>query len=185
MGQLQKALPPLLMALGIRAKFESVNHFSMSEIYHQIGKVLQAREEFDDALRALSKASEIQRKSSEKCHEGKFCEVCLELSETLLNLGRLHHGWGDFAESLTAYREVLAIFLRIFGKNHLQTARLHVIIANLELELGHVAQAMSNFEEAARIELEQGQTSLERTTVKVKNPLMRVTFSHHPCASSA
>lgn len=179
-GQLHKALPPLLRALTIRLRIFGDHHCAVAEVYHQIGKVLQAREEYEDALSSLTKALNIQRELFQQGNDG---EIWLQLAETLLNVGRLHHAQGKIFESLQTYREVVSISVGIFGEHHPQIARMHVIVANLELELGHVSQSLSNFTEAARIELDQGRP-VENTS-KVQNRLARVALLFHPAAAAA
>jgi tetratricopeptide (TPR) repeat protein len=179
-GQLHKALPPLLKALTIRLRINGDHHCSVAEVYHHIGKVLQAREEYEDALSSLTKALNIQRELFQQGNDG---EIWLQLAETLLNVGRLYHAQGKIFESLQTYREVVSISVGIFGEHHPQIARMHVIVANLELELGHVSQSLSNFTEAARIELDQGRPV--ESTSKVQNRLARVALLFHPAAAAA
>jgi tetratricopeptide (TPR) repeat protein len=149
MGQLYECMWPLNESLRIRRFKRGDNNVAVAESLCLIGKVLQAREEYDFALNALTQALDIQRKMSAK--ENSFA-----VAQTLLEVGRAFHSKGELDESLKVYLEVADLTRNFFGDRHPFVARIDIIIGNLYLENGKINEGLAAFAEAMKIRLEQG-----------------------------
>ncbi|KAL7564103.1 hypothetical protein ACA910_012378 [Epithemia clementina (nom. ined.)] len=164
MGNLYDCMLPLNEALRIRrSKLES-NHIAIAESLCAIGRVLQAREEYDFCLRAFFESVAIHRtKASNMGTPPSF-----EMTQTLLEVGRALHAQSRINEAIEIYQEVLDLTGQFFGKRHLFVARLLNILGNLYLEANRVDLAMTRFIEATSIQLEHG-LAVDHTVAK--NPL--------------
>ncbi|GKZ00984.1 hypothetical protein MPSEU_001049900 [Mayamaea pseudoterrestris] len=145
MGQLYEALKPLNEALRIRRSGFSNDPCAVGEDLCLIGKVYQAREEYDFALSAFHEGIEILRANSP---DG---ELTLDSGQVLLDIGRAYHTQGKLPEALKAYTEVAALARKYFGENHPYVARIVNIIGNLQLESGDVGASVTSFSEAMKI----------------------------------
>ena len=145
MGQLYEALKPLNEALQIRRAGYSNDPLAVSEDLCLIGKIYQAREEYDFALSAFQESIDIQRSHAP---EG---ELSLDSAQLLLDIGRVYHTQGQLSDALKAYMEVVALARKYFGDNHQYVARIVNIIGNLQLEAGDVGASVASFAEAMKI----------------------------------
>jgi len=150
MGNLYECMKPLNEALGIRREKCGNRHHDVADTLCLIGKVLQAREEYDFALNAFQEGLSIMK--SHATADG----VSLEAAQTMLELGRAYHVQGNREEALKMYTEVADVTRRFFGDRHPYVARILNIIATLHLEAGDVDESVKLFEEAMKIFVEQG-----------------------------
>ena len=149
MGNLYECMKPLNETLRIRRTHLGEHSSAVAESLCLIGKVLQAREEYDFALNALSQCLRVQRQLSKD-------NMSLELAQTLMEVGRAYHSKGDLKASLEIYLEVADWTRKYFGRRHAFVARIDSIVGTLYLEIGEVEESLSAFEEAMQIRVEQG-----------------------------
>jgi tetratricopeptide (TPR) repeat protein len=149
-GQLNEALKPLNEALVIRRARSEYDPLAVGESLCLMGKVYQAREEYDSALSAFSEGLDIIRSLSS---DG---ELSLDTAQVLLDVGRAYHVQGKLGEAINAYQEVVAVTRKYFGDSHPYVARIINIVGNLQLEAGDVAASAATFAEALKINKETG-----------------------------
>jgi tetratricopeptide (TPR) repeat protein len=164
-GQLYEALKPLNEALGIRRSRFDKDAFSVAETLCLIGKVYQAREEYDFALNAFEEGIAIMRVQSA---DG---ELSLDTAQVLLDVGRAYHTQGKVKEALSAYTETAAVTRKYFGEKHPYVARIVNIIGNLQLECGDVDGSVSSFAEAMKINEQSG---VPLSVNAVNDPMLNV-----------
>jgi len=192
MGQLYECMAPLNEALRIR-KLQMIdqNHSSIAESLCCIGRVLQAREEYDFCLRAFLEGMAIYRANATRQQQVAKSDdneqthgslLSFDTAQTLLDVGRAFHAQNRIDEAIVTYEEVTDLTRQFFGVRHAFVARLDNIVGNLHLELGRVALALQKFTEAMKICLEQG---LPVDYCVVKDPLCRVQHEHVPVAPMA
>lgn len=149
MGNLYECMKSLNEALTIRKVVLGEQHESVAESLCLIGKVLQAREEYDFALNALQEALTVM-----KSQPG--FEMSLETAQTLLELGRAHHVQGNREEALLVYTEVVNVARNFFGERHPFVARILNVLGNIQLESGNVDESLKLFADAMKMHIEQG-----------------------------
>ena len=106
------------------------NGSSVTETLCLIGKVYLAREEYDFALNALKQCLELQRQ--QQSNDSK--DLTFQVAQTLLEVGRAHHGTGDLKSSLDVYLEVAELTRQYFGARHAFVAQIDSILGNLYLD---------------------------------------------------
>lgn len=176
MGNLYESTKPMLQALRIRKAIFGNKHLLVAESLCLLGKIYLDREEFRFAQNALEQALAIQKALNE--HDS----LCLDIAQTLIDLGRAYHSQGQLIDSLKSYTEVKALTKRMFGERHPYVARMQKIIGNIYLEQGKVDEAVFMFTNAMSIHLEQ---DLGIDYAVVQNPHVRVSFQQHPAAAGA
>ena len=170
MGLLYESMKPLNESLRIRELHLGPNHSLVAESLSMIGKVLQAREEYDFAVEALRRALAIQRLVN------GAGGLCFDTAQTLLDMGRALHILGQLDESLELYQEVLTITEGIFGEKHVFVAKVCNIIGNLHVEKGSVDDSIAYFERASQIQVENGE-DLQLNVVEVAQSKETVAFA--------
>jgi tetratricopeptide (TPR) repeat protein len=195
MGNLyQKSIQPLNEALRIRQSRLGANHALVAESLCVIGRLLQAREEYDFAIGALTNGIAILRgqgatENASNCNHTnntsaeKLTSVTLSFdgARALLELGRAFHAQGCLMDALSVYIEATEWSKHTFG-HHVYVARLLNLVGNLHLETGHVDMAMECFSQAAYIFLQQ---EIPMVWNLVQDPLLHVQLVHHPVAPTA
>jgi tetratricopeptide (TPR) repeat protein/GAF domain-containing protein len=149
-GNLYESMKPLNEALRIRKEVYGNWHITVSESLCLIGKVLQAREEYDFALEALQEGLVILRRQAQ---DG---ELPLDAAQILLEVGRVLHMQGEMEKSLLVYTEAAGLTKKFFGERHAFVARILNIIGNLRLEIGDSKAAVTIFADAMKIHVELG-----------------------------
>jgi tetratricopeptide (TPR) repeat protein len=176
MGDLYKSMKPLTESLHIRTQLLGPKHALVAQSLFKMAKVLQEREEYEWASRALEDCLEVRRS---RCPNG---EGSLEVTQTLMELGRTYHARGQREASVEAYLEVIRLTQRFFGHRHKYVARIQNIVGNLYLEVDQVGKAMIYLVNAMRIHVEEG---LPIDLAVVHNSLLRVHLERHPGAGMA
>ena len=117
-----------------------------SRIWYGIGRTLHDREEFPDALRAYQRTLELQTSLS------GGSDVCVNVVQTLCNVGRVRHALGDVDGSLEVHRRVVRIATALTGgrTGHPFVAGRLRALGNLLVEAGRPAEAVRAYTEAAR-----------------------------------
>jgi tetratricopeptide (TPR) repeat protein len=193
MGNLnKKSIQPLNEALRIRQSRLGPNHALVAESLCVMGRLLQAREEYDCAIGALTKGIAIFRGqvahdcNSRSNHNNNKEKVPLGIlsfdgARALLELGRTFHAQGRLKDALKVYLEATEWSKHIFGQ-HVYVARLLILVGNLHLEASHVDLAMQCFSQATYIFIEQKMPVVWNL---VQDPLSHVHLLHHPVAPMA
>jgi tetratricopeptide (TPR) repeat protein len=176
MGDLYKSMKPLTESLHIRTQLLGPKHALVAQSLFKLAKVLQEREEYEWASKALEDCLQVRRSL---CPEG---EGSLEVTQTLMELGRTYHARGQREASVEAYLEVIRLTQRFFGHRHKYVARIQNIVGNLYLEMDQVGKAMIYLVNAMRIHVEEG---LPIDLAVVQNSLLRVHLERHPGAGMA
>ena len=176
MGDLYKSMKPLTESLHIRTQLLGPKHALVAQSLFKLAKVLQEREEYEWASKALEDCLQVRRS---RCPNG---EGSLEVTQTLMELGRTYHARGQREASVEAYLEVLRLTQRFFGYRHKYVARIQNIVGNLYLEVNQVGKAMIYLINAMRIHVEEG---LPIDLAVVQNALLRVHLERHPGAGMA
>lgn len=163
-GNLYESMKPLNNALRIRQEKFGEKHADVAESLCMIGKVLQAREEYDFALNAYEEGLSIIRS------QPTGDSMSLDSAQTMLEVGRAYHVQGNQNEALRVYNEVADVTRKFFGERHPYVARIVNIIGRVRLEMGEVDESIKLFEDAMKMCLEQG---LEVDMTVVSDPLLR------------
>jgi tetratricopeptide (TPR) repeat protein len=167
---------PVLQALRIRKMHLGKLHQLVADSLCLLGKIYLDREEFRFAQNALLQALSAMRAINEDDH------LCLDIAQTLIDLGRACHSEGQLDEALKAYLEVVFLTRRLFGERHAYVPRIKCIVANIYLEQGEIERALEQFERVCRIRILEG---LDFDYCLVQNPHVRVKFSHPSASASA
>ncbi len=171
-GRLQESIGPLNEALLMRRAIAGNEHPAVAETLFFMGKALMSIEQYDYAAQALEEALSIQRRAMTKA-AAIFAEdqvQSLDLTHTLVEIGRVHHAKGNVAKSLETYMEVAELTRKIFGPKHPFVAQIDTIIGNLCSETGDVESSFKHFESALQVNQAQG---LAFDLNVVKDPAMR------------
>ncbi|CAB9506969.1 Tetratricopeptide repeat [Seminavis robusta] len=176
MGNLYDSTKPMLQALRIRKRHFGNVHPLVADSLCLLGKIYLDREEFRFAQNALLQALSVLRSLNEDDH------LCLDIAQTLIDLGRACHSQGQIDESLKAYLEAVSLTKKMFGERHAYVARMKNVVGNLFLEQGEVNQAVEFFARSMRIQVGEGRPVDYNI---VQNPHVRVKFSHCPTSASA
>jgi tetratricopeptide (TPR) repeat protein len=176
MGHLYQCMKPLNESLRIRCLNYEEPHWCVAESFRIIGKVLQAREEYDFALNSFQRSLDIERKLM------GTNELSFDSAQTLLEVGRALHVQGNVKSSLDVYIKVAELTRTFFGDRHPFVARIDKILGNLYLEGGDVNKSLDLFTEAMQIQLENG---MMPDLAVVQDRLCKVELQRHLIAASA
>ena len=122
------------------------DRLTYSRIWYGVARTLHDREEFTDALRAYQRTLELQTSLA------GGSDVCVNVVQTLCNVGRVRHALGDIDGSLEVHRRVVRIAMALMGGrtgHPFVAARLRAL-GNLLVEAGRPAEAVQVYAEAAR-----------------------------------
>ena len=122
------------------------DRLTYSRIWYGVARTLHDREEFTDALRAYQRTLELQTSLA------GGSDVCVNVVQTLCNVGRVRHALGDIDGSLEVHRRVVRIAMALTGGrtgHPFVAARLRAL-GNLLVEAGRPAEAVQVYAEAAR-----------------------------------
>lgn len=117
-----------------------------SRIWYGVARTLHDREEFTDALRAYQRTLELQTSLT------GGSDVCVNVVQTLCNVGRVRHALGDIDGALEVHRRVVRIATALTGGrtgHPFVAARLRAL-GNLLVEAGRPAEAVRVYADAAR-----------------------------------
>jgi tetratricopeptide (TPR) repeat protein len=148
MGNFDDCMGPLSESLRIRRLCYGDSHGLVAESLSVLGRVHLARDEVDLAVKVLTECRDAQRRLL------KDKDLTLEISQTLLDLGRAYQAVGDLKASLATYLEVMEWARKFFGARHAFVARIAGIIGNLHVESGQADESKQFLEEAAEIQKE-------------------------------
>ena len=101
-----------------------------------IGKVLLQQEKYDMALQAFEMGLVVQRQNVGDAGS-------LEVAQTLLEMGRVHHAQGNFTLALSSYLEVSTLARQFFGESHPFVTRIDTIIGRLYMDMGEGEKAQA------------------------------------------
>lgn len=122
------------------------DRLTYSRIWYGVARTLHDREEFTDALRAYQRTLELQTSLT------GGSDVCVNVVQTLCNVGRVRHALGDIDGALEVHRRVVRIATALTGGrtgHPFVAARLRAL-GNLLVEAGRPAEAVRVYAEAAR-----------------------------------
>mmetsp|Transcript_16311 Transcript_16311/g.46846 ORF Transcript_16311/g.46846 Transcript_16311/m.46846 type:complete len:531 (+) Transcript_16311:90-1682(+) len=122
------------------------DRLTYSRIWYGVARTLHDREEFTDALRAYQRTLELQTSLA------GGSDVCVNVVQTLCNVGRVRHALGDIDGALEVHRRVVRIATALTGGrtgHPFVAARLRAL-GNLLVEAGRPAEAVRVYAEAAR-----------------------------------
>lgn len=122
------------------------DRLTYSRIWYGVARALHDREELTDALRAYQRTLELQTSLA------GGSDVCVNVVQTLCNVGRVRHALGDVDGSLEVHRRVVRIAMALTGGragHPFVAARLRAL-GNLLVEAGRPAEAVQVYAQAAR-----------------------------------
>ena len=122
------------------------DRLTYSRIWYGVARTLHDREEFTDALRAYQRTLELQTSLT------GGSDVCVNVVQTLCNVGRVRHALGDIDGALEVHRRVVRIATALTGGrtgHPFVAARLRAL-GNLLVEAGRPAEAVRVYADAAR-----------------------------------
>jgi tetratricopeptide (TPR) repeat protein len=139
-GMLSEALDVLHQALSESRKIG--DRIAEGAILNNIGWILDARKEYDTALKHIAESLKIKHEVGDRSGEGT----------TLNNMGRIYSARGDYVTALKYFEDSLKIRREINNRSGL---------ANSLFNLGHLELSNKNLERGMRLILEAWQIAVE------------------------
>ena len=130
----------------IRAKIPEIEKLEPWQLRESvaldIGRVLSSLGEYEEALRLLNIAHELNL---------KYRPESGEAATSYNNIGLVYYAQGNYAQALEFYNKALAIQLKVLGENHAATATSYNNIGLVYAAQGNYAKALEYYEKAQGI----------------------------------
>jgi serine/threonine-protein kinase len=120
------------------------NHPAVAAATHSLGKVLEDRGSYPEAIRVLEEAVRLRSASGTET---------ADLADSLLELANSHFYAGHYAEAEILNQRLIGVHRRLFGQQHPLIAEDLINLGAIQQELGHYREAEAYHRQALAINL--------------------------------
>ncbi|CAF3827178.1 unnamed protein product [Adineta steineri] len=122
---------------------QATDESDKANIYHQLGRIKDSQEEYQEALSYYEKAFAIRQQSLPLNHP--------DLGASYSNIGVVYDNMGDYLRALSNYEKALAIRQQSLPLNHPDLGASYSNIGVVYDNMGDYLRALSNYEKALAI----------------------------------